>query len=151
MIATLQPCNLATFQIIATMAYQMALQLQQQQQKQLTQQPNILPQVQLRQRSPVSAAVASLCTAGEFTTPRTPRQQSSGASPQVATPRSEKKAKSVDHTMGVLRSGKAYSPCGKGSDVEKRRLSLSSEKEFPAAKRRDPGQHAVLVRSLSSH
>lgn len=53
--------------------------------------------------------------------------------------------------MGLLRNGKAYSPCGKGPDKEKRRLSLSSEKEHPNAKRRDIGQSQpmVLMRSLS--
>lgn len=130
----------------------MALQLQQQQQQQLNQQPN----TQLRQRSPgaVSAAVAGLCTAADFTTPKAPRQRSSGISPQRITPRSSssQRTKSAEQAMGVLRNGKPYSPCGKGAEAEKRRLSLSSEKEFPNAKRRDPGrqQPTVLMRSLSS-
>lgn len=139
------------------MAYQMALQLQQQHQS--TQQsthhtPNANQlHTAHRQVSPgaVSVAVAGLCTAGEFSTPKTP----SGVSPQgtVRTSTGKQSApRSKDPTMGLLRNGKAYSPCGKGTtETEKRRLSWSSEKDTPLAKRRDQGQQPiVMMRSLSS-
>lgn len=140
------------------MAYQMANQLQQQQLSQQPQQSQQSQQSQqpqhprYRQTSPgaVTASVAGLCTAGEFVTPKTPRQHNlTSASPQTSTA-----AQVVDRkkeVMGLLRNGKAYSPCGKGNEPEKRRLSLSAEKETPTAKRRETGnQPIVMMRSLSS-
>lgn len=130
------------------MAHQMAHQLQQQHQNQQNQQNYQSIQGQQRQLSPgtITAVVA-----GEFTTPRTPRQSPQG----LVNSRSAAKQPALrgkEQAMGLLRSGKAYSPCRKGNEPEKRRLSLSAEKEAPTAKRResDQQQPMVLVRSLSN-